>query len=79
MYKAIKGIFENGQILLKEMPPTTHKSKVVILFMEPLEEPTIKKGVRQLGKLQRLGELQKESYGISHDFDAPIDDLKDYM
>jgi len=73
MYTAIEGIYENGNFTLTEEPPTRQKTKVVIMFMQEISLPsnTPKKGV-VLGSL--AGKIR-----ISDDFNAPLDDLKDYM
>ena len=34
MYTAIKGIYENGQIILQEKPPTEKNSRVLVVFVE---------------------------------------------
>lgn len=34
MYTAVNGIYENGQLILTERPPTTRKTKVVVLFLD---------------------------------------------
>jgi hypothetical protein len=74
MYAAIKGIFENGQITFEQMPPTNEKTKVIVMFMtEETPVKTIqKKGVR-------IGSLVGKGYVIPDDFNAPLDDLKEYM
>jgi hypothetical protein len=77
MYTAINGVFENGQFILQETPPTTKKSKVLIMFMDEIEtsfvnEPNSKKGVR-------LGSWADKGYSIPDDFNEPLDDLKEYM
>jgi hypothetical protein len=48
MYTAINGIYENGQFILTETPPTSKKTKVVIMFMEEVETlpKKKKKGVK---------------------------------
>ena len=73
MYTAVNGIYENGTLVLTETPPTTEKSNVVVLFLGNVENLTQKqkKGVK-LGSL--AGKIS-----ISDDFNAPLDDLKDYM
>jgi hypothetical protein len=74
MYTAINGIYENGQFVLTETPPTSKKTKVVIMFMEEVETlPTNKK------KGIKLGSLAGKVYNIPDDFNEPLDDLKDYM
>ena len=72
MYTAIKGIFRDGQIFLQETPPTTQITEVVVMFMEATEPENAKRGVR-------LGSLAGQGYSIPDDFNAPLDDLKDYM
>lgn len=37
MLTTIKGIYDNGQIVLDEIPPTINKSKVVITFLEEIQ------------------------------------------
>lgn len=70
MLTTIKGIYDNGQIVLDEVPPTKNKSKVVVTFLEEIESPPIQK--RTFGSL-------KGKIGIPDDFNEPLDDLKDYM
>ena len=73
MYTAINGIYENGNFVLQETPPTNKKTKVVIMFMEELDSPKpSKKGVK-------LGSLAGQGYSISDDFNEPLEDLKDYI
>jgi hypothetical protein len=74
MYTAINGIYENGQFILTETPPTSKKTKVVIMFMEEVEtlHKNKKKGVK-------LGSLVGKGYNLPDDFNEPLDDLKDYM
>jgi hypothetical protein len=75
MYTAVKGIFENGVLTLDETPPTVEKSEVVVLFMndeKPIARENVAKGVR-------IGSLAHKGYQIPDDFNAPLDDLKDYM
>ncbi|WP_232563457.1 hypothetical protein [Spirosoma oryzicola] len=74
MYKAIEGIYENGNLTLTELPPTMKKSKVVVLFMEEQEWQKTSgdhKGVK-------LGSLAGQ-YSIPDNFNDPLDDLSDYM
>lgn len=70
MLTTIKGIYNNGQIVLDEIPPTKNKSKVVVTFLEEIPSPPFKK--RSLGSL-------KGKIGIPDNFNEPLDDLKDYM
>lgn len=74
MYTAIKAIYENGLIIFQEQPPTTEKTNVIVMFikdeLESGENPH--KGVR-------IGSLAEKGYNIPDDFNAPLDDLKEYM
>jgi hypothetical protein len=74
MYTAINGIYENGQVILQEAPPTLQKSKVVVMFIteEDKATPLTSKGVK-------LGSLTGKGYSIPNDFNLPLEDLKDYM
>ncbi len=70
MPTTIKGIYDNGKIVLDEMPPTKNKSKVVVTFLDEMQPPVVKK--RQLGSL-------KGKISIPDNFNDPLDDLNDYM
>ena len=70
MYSSIKGLFENGKLILLETPPTKKKSKVVITFLEELQESTTTK--------RRIGGLEGK-IGTPEDFNEPINDLNEYM
>jgi hypothetical protein len=76
MYTAIKGIYENGQILLQEEPPNTKKMKVLVTFLDDAETSSSK---RQPGSLLRFGSLRGKNYTIPDNFNDPLDDLKEYM
>ncbi len=71
MYTSINGVFENGQFLLLESPPTIKKSKVIITFINDFEYTT-KSTKRRLGGLE--GKIT-----VPDNFNEPLDDLKDYM
>ncbi len=70
MLTTIKGIYENGQIVLDEIPQAKNKSKVVVTFLEEIQPAYLKK--------RRLGSL-KGKISMPEDFNEPLDDLKDYM
>ncbi len=70
MLTTIKGIYENGQIVLDEIPPAIKKSKVVVTFLEEIEFSSLQK--RPFGSL-------KGKIGIPDNFNETLDDLKDYM
>ncbi|MBD2754280.1 hypothetical protein [Spirosoma validum] len=75
MYTAVNGIYENGQLTLTERPPTTRRTKVVILF---LDESAPDNAASSSSAGVRLGSLEGK-YNIPYDFNAPLDDLKEYM
>ncbi|HEY5465017.1 MAG TPA: hypothetical protein VIJ95_17270 [Hanamia sp.] len=70
MLTTIKGVYDNEQILLDEIPSVKNKSKVVVTFLEEINEFQDDK--------RRLGSL-KGKIGIPDDFNKPLDDLKEYM
>ncbi|QJD79646.1 hypothetical protein [Spirosoma rhododendri] len=70
MVKAIEGTYENGQLTLNETFPTSKKTKVVVLILEDENPATTQ---RKPGGLSHLGG------SIPVDFNAPLDDLNDYM
>ncbi|MCC5945523.1 MAG: hypothetical protein JJT94_11360 [Bernardetiaceae bacterium] len=72
MDKTIKGIFKDGKVILQEAPPTTEDSQVLVMFVEETSKKPKTRGVR-------LGSLAGKGYSIPDDFNAPLDDLKDYM
>lgn len=75
MYTAVNGIYENGQLILTERPPTTRKTKVVVLF---LDEKSPDDEISKPQKGVRLGSLEGK-YSVPDDFNDPLDDLSDYM
>jgi hypothetical protein len=79
MIKAIEGTYENGHLILNETFPTSKKMKVVLLVLE--EDPVdIKRKPEGLSHSNgvRLGSLAGK-YNIPDDFNAPLDDLRDYI
>jgi hypothetical protein len=77
MYTGINGIFENGQVILEEAPPTTQKTRVVVMFMN--EDVSKKTTKRKPGSLKRLGDLMGKNFNLPDNFNEPLDDLKEYM
>jgi hypothetical protein len=69
MLKSIKGTYENGKITLEETPNFNNKVNVIVTFLE--EIPSQKK--------KRVAGSLKGKIWYSDDFDAPLDDLKEYM
>lgn len=78
MYKAIKGIYENGELTLLEPAPDVEKSEVLVTFLNDTKNKH--KGKKRIpGSLQKLGKLEGKTYSIPDDFNEPIEELKDYM
>jgi hypothetical protein len=68
MQIALQGIFENGQIKLKALPPQNVKTDVIVVFEAQemdTEASEPKKGVR-------LGSLAGMGYSIPDDFNESI-------
>ena len=80
MLTAIKGIYNNGKIILTEEPPVTTKSDVIVTFLT--DEAKKQKGLNQPAKSKKkqrkLGGL-KGKVNIPDDFNEPLDDLREYM
>jgi hypothetical protein len=73
MYAAIKGTYENGQVILEEPPPTRQRTRVVVMFLadEEKTDGVVRKGVK-------LGSLAGQGYRIPENFNDPLDDLSEY-
>ena len=70
MLTTIEGTYEDGQIVhWHETPPAKKKVKVLVTF---LEEETERKQARRGGSM--AGEVW-----MADDFNAPLNDLSDYM
>jgi Protein of unknown function (DUF2281) len=67
----LQGIYENGQITLIEKPKSDHKMNVSVIFYEEENTKNIPKKRRKAGGLGKIW--------YADDFDAPLEDLKDYM
>ncbi len=80
MVKTIKGTYENGQLTLNETFPTSKKTKVILLVLEDEKPSDIQRKPVGLSHTVgvRLGSLAGQ-YSIPDDFNAPLDDLSDYM
>ena len=74
MYTAIKRTYENGRVTLEETPPTTRKTKVVVMFLADEDQPAApsRKGVT-------LGGLAGRGFRIPEDFNEPLEDLSEYQ
>jgi Protein of unknown function (DUF2281) len=70
MLTTIKGIYQNGQIILEEKPPVTDDAEVFVTFTK-LSENKKKNRVFGAGKGSVLF--------MAADFNEPLEDLKEYM
>lgn len=77
MYTSISGIYENGILTLAETPPTKKKSKVVVLFLEELDE--LANARREPGGLLRLKNLQQKEMALPENFNDSLDELSEYL
>jgi hypothetical protein len=72
MLTTIKGIYDNGKIILTEEPRDKTKTEVIVTFLkEEKRKPSHKKQSR-LGGMEGL-------ITVPDNFDEPLDDLKEYM
>jgi Protein of unknown function (DUF2281) len=69
MFKSVKGTYENGRVFLEESPDFIDKVNVIVTFLEII--PSRKK--------KRVAGSLKGKIWYADDFDAPLEDLKDYM
>jgi len=68
MLTTIKGIYDQGKIILSEEPKVKEKTAVIVTFLDREADIT----ERKLGLLE--GKIL-----VPDDFDEPLDDLKEYM
>lgn len=69
MLTSIRGYYDQGHIVLQEEAPISEKTEVIITFLAESKLPSHK----------RLPGGLKGKVTIPDDFNAPLDDLKDYM
>jgi hypothetical protein len=72
MLQAIKGYYEDGNIVLEEAPGFYTKTAVIVTFIEEPVEINKQKGGIILGSM-------KGKLAISDDFDEPLPELEEYM
>lgn len=72
MLTAIKGYYDHGQIVLQEEAPVQSKAEVIITFLTESPADATRTAKRVPGGL-------KGQVTIPDDFNAPLDDLHDYM
>lgn len=71
MLTTIKGIYNQGKVILHEEPPVQTTTEVMVTFLTD-KKPENLQSKRKLGGLE--GKVT-----LPDDFNEPIDDLKDYM
>jgi len=71
MLTSVKGFYENGKVVLEELPKTDERMEVIITFTKEIKEESKQK--RQFGSMKGL------IIKMDDDFNEPLDDLKDYM
>lgn len=69
MLTAIKGHYEKGQIIMDENPPVLSRTEVIITFLTDDTRQSIK----------RIPGGLKGKVVLPDDFNAPLDDMKEYM
>lgn len=72
MLTAIKGTYENGQIIWHETPPVQERTEVIVTFLNETVPPD------RRGKGIRFGSLAGK-VSLPTDFNEPLDDLNEYM
>ncbi len=70
MLTTIKGYYDKGKIVLMEEPPVKSKTNVIVTFLTDEKALSLKK---------RIPGALKGKVSIPDDFNAPLDDLKEYM
>lgn len=71
MLTTIKGIYNQGKIILQEEPPVQTTTEVMVTFLTD-------KKTENFQNKRKLGGLEGK-VTLPEDFNEPIDDLKDYM
>ncbi len=71
MLTTIKGIYNQGKIILNEEPPVQTITEVMVTFLTD-KKVEIKQDKRKLGGLE--GKVP-----LPNDFNEPLEDFKDYM
>jgi hypothetical protein len=69
--RAIRAIYDGVNFMPKQPVPVKGKYEVVITFLEPLENEAVRPPF-EYGSMS-------DKIRISNDFNAPLDDFKEYM
>ncbi len=71
MLTTIKGIYNQGKIILQEEPPVQTTTEVIVTFLTNIK-------VENFQNKRKLGGLEGK-VTLPQDFNEPLDDLKDYL
>ena len=74
MYTTIRGLYDNGKILLYEQPPIDAPTEVLVTFTKEVV-PVTQEATPHQGR--RGGYAKDYILYVAPDFDDPIDDLFD--
>ncbi|HWB25615.1 MAG TPA: hypothetical protein VG738_09050 [Chitinophagaceae bacterium] len=72
MLTTVKGTYNNGQVMLEEAPETNGPVEVLVTFTREIEPA--KQNAKRL-----FGFAKGKITFMAVDFDAPLEDLKEYM
>ena len=73
MLKAVKAIYENGQIIWNETPPVNERTEIIVIFLDKKETLT-KINHDKVGSMGiHFGSLTGK-VAIPDDFNEPLDD-----
>jgi hypothetical protein len=72
MLSTIKGIYNNGQLVLEEAPEVSGPVEVLVTFTQESEHSVS-------NKKTVFGFAKGTVLYMAPDFDEPLEDLKDYM
>ncbi len=73
MLQIVKGVYENGQIVLEEKPAVKPHTRVLVTFLTDEKEQQSK------GKQKIILGLLEGKIDTPDDFNEPLEDLKEYM
>ncbi|TAG22316.1 MAG: hypothetical protein EAZ32_03195 [Cytophagia bacterium] len=70
MLTTVQGIYEKGEFILDE-PIPDRRVRIIVTILEEIVEPTT--------KIKRPFGISRGSIRMDDDFNASLDDLKEYM
>ena len=66
MYTTVSGYYNDGELILNELPEKLKNSKVLVTFLEEKVDENISKGIK-------LGSLCHKGFSVPDDFNEPIE------